>query len=80
MLTVGAGVSDGDYVNRAWGAVPGGAPGTNIASATVRIVPDPTFDCPDIIGKVFDDKNANGFQDDASPAFRRCARPRPTAC
>jgi uncharacterized repeat protein (TIGR01451 family) len=71
MLTVGAGVSDGDYVNRAWGAVPTapGAPATNIASATVRIVPDPTFDCPDIIGKVFDDKNANGFQDDGEPGI-----------
>jgi uncharacterized repeat protein (TIGR01451 family) len=71
MLTVGAGVSDGDYVNRAWGAVPGGGGGavTNIASATVRIVPDPTFDCPDIIGKVFDDKNANGFQDDGEPGI-----------
>jgi hypothetical protein len=29
----------------------------------VRIVGDPTFDCPDLIGKVFDDANANGVQD-----------------
>jgi hypothetical protein len=29
----------------------------------VRIVPDPTFDCTDVTGKVFDDANLNGFQD-----------------
>jgi hypothetical protein len=34
------------------------------ASATVRVVPDPTFDCTDVIGKVFDDKNLNGRQDE----------------
>jgi large repetitive protein len=27
------------------------------------VVPDPTFDCSDLIGKVFDDKNANGYED-----------------
>jgi hypothetical protein len=33
------------------------------ASATVRVSPDPTFDCTDVIGKVFDDRNLNGQQD-----------------
>jgi hypothetical protein len=33
------------------------------ASATVRLVPDPTFDCTDVTGKVFDDFNRNGYQD-----------------
>ena len=33
------------------------------ASATVRLVPDPTFDCTDVSGKVFDDVNRNGYQD-----------------
>jgi uncharacterized repeat protein (TIGR01451 family) len=33
------------------------------ASATVRVVPDLTFDCTDVIGKVFDDVNGNGQQD-----------------
>jgi hypothetical protein len=27
-------------------------------------VPDPIFDCSDIIGKVFDDANSNGYPDD----------------
>jgi len=34
------------------------------ATATVRVVPDPTFDCTDVTGKVFDDANRNGVQDD----------------
>jgi len=70
MLVVGTGVSEGEYVNQAWGnnsildtLV------SNIASATVRITPDPTFDCSDIIGKVFDDKNANGYQDEGEPGI-----------
>jgi hypothetical protein len=33
------------------------------ASATVRLVPDPTFDCTDVTGKVFDDANRNEYQD-----------------
>src|SRR5262245_29449600 len=33
------------------------------ATATVRVVPDPTFDCTDVIGKVFNDVNRNGRQD-----------------
>jgi hypothetical protein len=42
---------------------------SNVASATVRVVPDPTFDCSDLIGKVFDDRNANGYQDDGEPGI-----------
>ena len=68
ILVVGAGVSEGEYVNQAWvlnnlvNAIV-----SNIATATVRVVPDPTFDCSDIIGKVFDDRNANGYQDEGEP-------------
>ena len=29
----------------------------------MRLVPDPTFDCTDVTGKVFDDSNRNGYQD-----------------
>ncbi len=64
LLVVGAGVKEGDYVNNA--QVINGATGealSGIATATVRIVPDPTFDCTDIIGKVFDDANGNGYPD-----------------
>jgi uncharacterized repeat protein (TIGR01451 family) len=33
------------------------------ATAAVRVVSDTTFDCTDVIGKVFDDANGNGHQD-----------------
>ena len=70
ILVVGSGVSEGEYTNQAYAlnntvntAV------SNIATATVRVVPDPTFDCSEIIGKVFDDKNANGYQDEGEPGI-----------
>lgn len=70
LLVVGTGVSEGEYVNRV-SAINSIANSqvSNTASATVRVVPDPTFDCSDIIGKVFDDKNANGYQDQGEPGI-----------
>jgi uncharacterized repeat protein (TIGR01451 family) len=64
LLVVGSGVSEGEYTNRALvlNAATGGA-ASGEATATVRVVPDPDFDCTDVIGKVFDDKNLNGHQD-----------------
>ncbi|HZW58842.1 MAG TPA: hypothetical protein VFE85_01005, partial [Woeseiaceae bacterium] len=64
LLAVGAGVSEGEFVNRAQAM--SALTGNNLseeATATVRIVPDPTFDCTDVTGKVFDDLNLNGYQD-----------------
>ncbi len=70
LLVVGTGVGEGDYINLAWGinnqvnrVV------SNQGSARVRIIPDATFDCTDIIGKVFDDKNLNGYQDEGEPGL-----------
>jgi large repetitive protein len=65
LFAVGAGVNEGEFVNRAQ-ALNGvsGAALSGEATATVRLVPDPTFDCTDVMGKVFDDKNRNGRQDD----------------
>src|SRR5260221_10254125 len=65
LLAVGAGVTEGEYVNRA--QVINGITRAAIsgeATATVRIVPDPDFDCTDVIGKVFNDANRNRVQDD----------------
>lgn len=65
MLIVGSGVKEGKYINRAqvFNTVTGGA-ASGEATATVRVIPDPTLDCSDVIGKVFDDKNLNGYQDE----------------
>ncbi|WP_083664489.1 DUF7933 domain-containing protein [Herminiimonas arsenitoxidans] len=70
LLVVGTGVSEGEYINRV--SALNNTVNTqvsNTATATVRVVPDPTFDCSDIIGKIFDDKNANGYQDQGEPGI-----------
>jgi uncharacterized repeat protein (TIGR01451 family) len=39
------------------------------ARATVTIIDEAVFDCSDIIGRVFDDKNANGYMDAGEPGL-----------
>jgi uncharacterized repeat protein (TIGR01451 family) len=64
LLAVGAGVSEGEYINRAQATSSlTGEPLTGEATATVRVVPDPTLACTDVMGKVYDDANRNGLQD-----------------
>jgi uncharacterized repeat protein (TIGR01451 family) len=64
LLAVGAGVGEGEFVNRAQAMQAlTGQPLSGEATATVRVVPDQTFDCTDVFGKVFDDVNRNGRQD-----------------
>lgn len=64
LLVVGSGVGEGEYINRArmFNEL-SGQQASGEAMATVRVVPDPTFDCTDVIGKVYNDKNLNGYQD-----------------
>jgi uncharacterized repeat protein (TIGR01451 family) len=70
ILVVGTGVGEGNYINQVSSLNNlVNSPVSNVATASVRVVPDPTFDCSDIIGKVFDDKNANGYQDDGEPGI-----------
>ncbi len=65
LLAVGSGVSEGEFVNRAQAmSALTGRVLSGEAQATVRIVPDPALDCTDVIGKVYDDANRNGLQDD----------------
>ncbi len=70
ILIVGAGVSEGKYVNQAWALnALAGTRTSNIGTVAVRVIPDPLFDCSDLIGKVFDDKNINGYQDEGEPGL-----------
>ncbi len=64
LLAVGAGVGEGEFVNRAQ-VIEGltGRPLSAEATARVRVVADQTFDCTDVYGKVFNDINRNGVQD-----------------
>ncbi|MFA6902921.1 MAG: isopeptide-forming domain-containing fimbrial protein [Gallionellaceae bacterium] len=65
MLIVGSGVKEGKYINRAQVVSnTTGGDASPPATATVRVIPDPTLDCSDVIGKVFDDANLNGYQDE----------------
>jgi len=67
---IGSQAGPGDITNEAWieDALTG-ARITTIARATVRIEIEPIFDCSAVIGKVFDDRNWNGYQD--PPAYPR---------
>ena len=65
LLAVGAGVTEGEYTNRA--QVTQGVTGNPLsgeATATVRVVRDPTLDCTDVTGKVWNDANRNERQDE----------------
>ena len=53
----------GKLENRTWLEGSSGARFSNIATATIVREPEAVFDCADIIGKVFDDRNRNGTQD-----------------
>ncbi|WP_052063668.1 DUF11 domain-containing protein [Nitrincola sp. A-D6] len=79
LLVVGSGVEFNEYVNRAWAMNSlANTRVSNIATATVRVVPDPIFDCTDIIGQVFDDQNRDGYQNEGEPGIPgvRLASPR----
>ncbi|WP_140844353.1 SdrD B-like domain-containing protein [Variovorax guangxiensis] len=67
---VGVGVGEGEYVNQVIANQGvGGRVLSNLATAAVRVIPDALFDCTDVIGTVYDDKNANGYQDDGEPGI-----------
>lgn len=68
-LRVTAAAKPGSYINRAWVQDANGQRASRVATAEVEIVPDPLFDCGDLLGKVFDDKNRNGYQDGGEPGL-----------
>jgi uncharacterized repeat protein (TIGR01451 family) len=55
--------SIGELTNQTWLQDINGAQISNRATATVRIQPEAVFECSDVIGKVFDDVNHNGYPD-----------------
>ena len=60
----------GDYVNRHQVFdYFSGLPLSPLVTATVRVIADPTFDCSDIIGRVFNDLNRNGYPDQGEPGI-----------
>ena len=70
MAVVGAGVTSGDRINN--GLARNGVDATEISNrgqAVVSIVPSAIFDCSELIGKVYDDLNGNGYQDQGEPGI-----------
>ncbi len=69
-LVVGAGVTGGDRINT--GLARNGADNSEISNrglAIVAIVASTVFDCSEIIGKVFDDRDGDGYQDEGEPGI-----------
>ena len=68
-LTASTTLSTGKFVNNAQliTTIDGELQAT--AQATVTIIEDATFDCSDIIGRVFDDLNADGYMNDGEPGL-----------
>ncbi|HMS20075.1 SdrD B-like domain-containing protein, partial [uncultured Sphingorhabdus sp.] len=69
-VVVGAGVTTGDRVNT--GVARNGLTAVEISNrgqAVVSIVPSAVFDCSEVIGKVYDDLNGNGYQDKGEPGI-----------
>ena len=67
-LVVGAGVTGGEKVNTA--VAENGTTGeaiSNRGTAVVAITPSAIFDCSEMLGKVFEDANRNGYQDKGEP-------------
>ncbi len=75
ILIVGAGVQPGEYSNIAQAFDDRTSPDqedrpySEVATATVRVVPDPIFECADIIGKVFLDNDGSNFQTSEDPGI-----------
>ncbi len=67
---VPTGAQPGEHVNRARLLAPdSGAALTPDAQATGRSLPAPAFDCGDVLGKVFDDRNRDGYQNQGEPGL-----------
>ncbi len=60
---LGSNVNQAQLINPATGGV------VASARARVTILEEAVFDCSDVIGKVFDDKNRNGYQDEGEPGL-----------
>ncbi|KIT14312.1 DUF7507 domain-containing protein [Jannaschia aquimarina] len=69
--TVLPGAPTGDLENIARAIDPVTGQVLSVATAVVRRIPEAVFDCSDVIGKVFDDRNFNGYQDDPRDVNRR---------
>jgi uncharacterized repeat protein (TIGR01451 family) len=64
-----AAVATGPNVNVAQLIDPATGETAAVAKATVTVEAEHVFDCGDVVGKVFDDKDRNGYQDEGEPGL-----------
>ncbi len=63
LLKVGVAVSKGEHINSAIAIQNGGKEVSNVSAVSVTIIANPFIDNSLVVGKVFEDNNANGIQD-----------------
>ena len=68
-VRIGSGADFGSLSNQGWIEDATGNVLSNQATAIIEIEPEAVFDCSDIIGKVYDDLNQNGYQDQGEPGM-----------
>ena len=68
-VMAGPNVTFGAHQNRAYVESLSTGTRSEVATATVDYIPEPTFDCTPVIGRVFDDVNHNGYPDDGEPGL-----------
>jgi len=63
-LIAQASITGGQFTNNARLIDPATNTVLAVAQATVEVIPEATFDCSDVIGRVFDDTNGDGYAQD----------------
>jgi len=63
-LTAQASLTGGQFTNNARLIDPASNAVLAVAQAAVEVMPEATFDCSDVIGRVFDDANGDGYMQD----------------
>jgi len=68
-LLAGPNVEFGAHENQAYVESLRTGTRSDIATAIVDYIPEPSFDCTPVIGRVYDDVNHNGYPDDGEPGL-----------
>jgi len=68
-LLAGPNVTFGAHENQAFAENMENGSRSDIATAVVDYIPEPSFDCSPVIGRVYDDVNVNGYPDDGEPGL-----------
>ena len=68
-LLAGPNVDFGAHENQAYAQNTVTGERSEIASAVVDYIPEPSFDCTPVIGRAYDDVNHNGYPDDGEPGL-----------